>query len=339
MARNSGAVSKKVEIIDVFSHFIPKGYLRSLPKPLKPLYYNFARLSAIREACDIDFRIERITKLGISRQILTLGTQLILDDLHYPIDILPKLARIANDEMANTISHKDHFYGVGAITLYDVGKAIDELDRCINDLGFVGVQIDSNIGGKPLDCPDFEPFYDRLTHWKAGLWIHPAYMRESYKWIDEYHLSSSVGWEFDESLAMIRLARSGVLERHPDLKVITHHLGVIVPFFADRISRSMMQDGKDGKPPKPLRKHPMDYLRMFYVDTAEGRWKPALVCSEMFYGPRHMLFGTDFPFGPLTPSNWPRQIIRAVNELEITSEEKEMIFGGNARKLFKLQVE
>ena len=75
----------------------------------------------------------------------------------------------------------------------------------------------------------------------------------------------------------------------------------------------------------------MEYLKMFYVDTAEGMWKPALVLAQGFYGSEHLLFGTDLPWGD-TP-----RIIQNINSLSIPEEEKKMIFGENAKRLFNLE--
>jgi predicted TIM-barrel fold metal-dependent hydrolase len=327
--------SKRIETIDVFNHFLPREYLNVLPKPLdSSLEYITSKRRAV---FDIEYRVKDVTKLGISKQILTLGNQAILDDAYYPVDILPRLARAANDGIAKAVEkHPDRFYGVGTVTLYDIDQAIDELDRCVNDLGMLGVQIISNVGGKPLDLPQFDPFYDRLCHHGVGLWIHPGYMRKAYDWLSEYHFSSLIGWEVDESLAMLRMARGGVFERHPDLKVITHHLGSMIPFCAYKIHMIIMRDGKNGRPPKPLKKPAMDYLKMFYVDTAEGNWKLALQCSYLFYGPRRILFATDYPYGPMVPRNWPAQVIANIMGLDANEEEKKMILSGNVRKLFRL---
>jgi predicted TIM-barrel fold metal-dependent hydrolase len=107
-------------------------------------------------------------------------------------------------------------------------------------------------------------------------------------------------------------------------------MGTLMPLMAGRIKRFVMGQGKSGRPPAPLKKSPFDYMKMFYVDTAEGAWKPALALAHGFYGTDHMLFGTDLPWGD-TPN-----IIENIRALQIPDEEKEMILGGNAQRLFRI---
>ena len=138
---------------------------------------------------------------------------------------------------------------------------------------------------------------------------------------DDYNMNMMMGWGIDTSLAMFRVFRGGVLERHPDLKIVTHHLGTLIPLMAGRINGFVLGQGKNGVPPAPLKKIPLEYLKMFYVDTAEGMWKPAMGLAYGFFGTSHMLFGTDYPWGD-TP-----KIIENIRALNITEEEKRMILG------------
>ena len=83
--------------------------------------------------------------------------------------------------------------------------------------------------------------------------------------------------------------------------------------------------------PAPLKKTPLEYLKMLYVDTAEGMWKPAMDLAYGFYGSSHMLFGTDYPWGDTA------RIIQNIKALNTSEEEKELILGGNAAKLLKIK--
>ena len=100
--------------------------------------------------------------------------------------------------------------------------------------------------------------------------------------------------------------------------------------MAGRINGFVIGQGKNGAPPLPLKKAPIEYLKMFYIDTAEGMWKPAMDLAYGFYGSSHMLFGTGYPWGDTA------KIIENIKALNITEEEKKMILGENASKLFKM---
>jgi predicted TIM-barrel fold metal-dependent hydrolase len=316
-------------IIDVFNHFYPKEYLEALPRPL-PNQVTYTS-STLRGITDLQHRLSIMDKYGIDMQILSLPLPT-LDDLDVPIQAFKKITSAANDGISRLAEHSHgRFAGIATVSLLDVGEANDELERSVKDLGLLGVQVLSNVRGKPLDSPDFDPFYRKLCQLDGAMWIHPAYMRKTYDWMNKYNLNMMMGWAIDTSLAMFRIVRGGVLERHPDLKIITHHMGALIPLMAGRINGFTMGEGKDGSPPAPLRKTPLEYMKMFYVDTAEGMWKPAMVLSQSFFGSGHMLFGTDFPWGD-TPG-----IIENIKGLSIPEEEKKMILGENARKLFRIK--
>jgi len=316
-------------IIDVFNHFYPQEYLDALPKPL-PGAVSWVS-STMKGITDVQYRISQMDKFGVDVEILSLPIPT-LDDLELPIQSFRKITRAANDGISKLAENsRGRFRGIATVSLLDVGAAVDELERSVEDLGLLGVQVLSNVRGKPLDSPEFEPFYDKVSKLGCGIWIHPAYMRKTYDWMnDDYNLNMMMGWGIDTSLAMFRIFRGGVLERHPNLIIIPHHMGTLIPLMAGRINSFVMGQGKDGAPPAPLRESPMEYMKMFYVDTAEGMWKPALVLSQEFFGSGHMLFGTDFPWG-----NTPK-IIENIKSLDIPEEEERMILGENAMRLLRV---
>ena len=316
-------------IVDVFNHFYPKEYVEALPRPL-PNEVAYVS-STLRGITDLQHRLSLMDKYGIDMQILSLPLPT-LDDLDVPIEGFKKIMTAANDGISRLAEHSHgRFGGVATVSLLDVGEATDEVERSVKDLGLLGVQVLSNVRGKPLDSPEFDPFYSKLCQLGGALWIHPAYMRKTYDWMNEYNLNMMMGWAIDTSLAMFRIVRGGVLERHPDLKIITHHMGALIPLMAGRISGFIMGQGKNGSPPPPLRKTPLEYMKMFYVDTAEGMWKPSMVLCQSFFSSGHMLFGTDFPWGDTSG------IIENIKGLSIPEEEKKMILGENARKLLRIK--
>ena len=139
---------------------------------------------------------------------------------------------------------------------------------------------------------------------------------------------------------MMRLIYSGVMEKYPNLKIITHHAGAMIPFlerriidFADFGEMFMNANNK-----QYLRKPVVDYLKMFYVDTAIYGNTPGLMCSYALYGAPHMLFATDFPYDKEWGLRHNKAIISSINEMDISEAEKKMIFEDNARNLLRLPV-
>jgi predicted TIM-barrel fold metal-dependent hydrolase len=317
-------------IVDVFNHFYPRQYLDSLPRPL-PGAVTWVS-STMKGITDERYRVNQMDRLGIDLQVLSLPIPTI-DDLSVPLESFRKITMAANDGIAK-MAERSHgrFRGIATVSLLRVGEAVDELERSVKELGLLGVQILSNVRGRPLDSPEFEPFYSKAEQLGCGIWIHPAYIRETYSWMnDDYNMNMMMGWGIDTALAMFRIFRGGVLERHPNLIIITHHMGTLIPLMGGRINGFVMGQGKGGAPPAPLKKAPLEYMKMFYVDTAEGMWGPALVLSHGFYGSDHMLFGTDLPWGDTA------RIMENIRSLNVSEEEKGMILGGNALRLLRIE--
>lgn len=149
-------------------------------------------------------------------------------------------------------------------------------------------------------------------------------MRNPYKWLGDFRTDIMVGWDFDTTLSVIRLAGSGLLKRHRKLKVIVHHLGSLIPILAGRISGFLTGPDGDGK-------HVMDTLRSFYVDTSEGMWMPWLKAAVDFFGTDHVMFGTDYPWGN------SKGIIDNIDRLNLSESERNLIYEDNAARVISLR--
>jgi aminocarboxymuconate-semialdehyde decarboxylase len=143
---------------------------------------------------------------------------------------------------------------------------------------------------------------------------------------------------------MARIVFSGMLQKLPDMKIITHHLGAMAPYFDERIGLGMDQMGARtsdedyGALLKRLGKRPLDYFRMFYGDTAVNGSAPAIRCGLDFFGPDRVLFGTDCPFDPEGGPAFIRESIRAINSLKLTPAVRNKVYHGNAVKMLRLKL-
>jgi len=130
---------------------------------------------------------------------------------------------------------------------------------------------------------------------------------------------------------------SGIMEKFPGLKVVTHHLGGMVPFYAERI-RQFTQIRRTGEN-LDLKKDAIDYFHMFYADTAIYGNTPALMCGFDFFGADHLLFGIDFPLGDTEKGDRNyRQTINAIEAMPISDVDRKKIYEDNARKLMRLPI-
>src|SRR4030095_1832833 len=146
-------------------------------------------------------------------------------------------------------------------------------DRAIDHLGATGVQIFTNVGGRPLDLPEYRPIFARMAEQALPIWLHPARPATVADYAGEarskYDLWWAFGWPYETSLAMGRLVFPGLSDRPPDLVVITHHLGAMIPFCAGRLGGGLDQLGSRSDDPDDagalarLRRRPIDYFKMF----------------------------------------------------------------------------
>jgi aminocarboxymuconate-semialdehyde decarboxylase len=281
---------------------------------------------------DPEARLKHMEKYEIGMQVLTL-TQNVLDGV--TSDEAVRLCKIANDSMCRISErYPDKFKGIVSVPLSNVGEALDELDRAVQDLGLRGVQLNSNVGGRPLDSPEFLPFYDKVVKYDIPILLHPTNWR-SYELLEKYELMLKLGWPLDTSQALVRLVFSGILDRYPSLKIVAHHLGAMIPFFMGRLETLLLNEKLRGNITAKA-KAAIEYFKMFYGDTAVDGWRPALACGLSLFGPDHVVFSTDYPMGPEAGEWYIRKTLAAVSTLQIPEEDKLKIFEGNARKLLRL---
>lgn len=329
--------------IDAFSHIIPPKYSKVLQKLLTPEQYQF-KVGFCKPLSDLDERFGIMDEFEPLRQVLTLGWPSV-EEIAEPSKA-SELARIVNDEMAELVlKYPDRFVAaIATLPMNNIDAALEEADRAIKDLKLRGVYLYTPIGSKPLDAPELFPIYEKMAQYDLPLFIHPMLSKTDfpdYKGENEsrHWIYQTFGWPYETTKAMARLVYSGIMEKHPNLKFVTHHCGGMVPYFSDRIRRFMelielngSEDEKIG-----LTGNAIDYYQKFYNDTALYGNSKALECAADFFGVDRVLFGVDFPLGDTEYGvrNY-RNTIDAIDQMDITEDERKKIYEGNAKKLLRL---
>jgi aminocarboxymuconate-semialdehyde decarboxylase len=297
-------------------------------------------LRGVKKLFDLDERFREMDRFGDYREIISLPNPPIEDLATGPVGL--ELARIGNDAMADLCArHPQRFPSfVAAVSMTDVEGSVKEARRAVKDLGAAGIQIFTNIAGKPLDDGAFEPIFATMAELDQPIWLHPARTADMLDYAAEkksrFEMWWCFGWPYETSVAMVRLVFNGLLDRYPELNIVTHHLGGMIPFYDGRIGPGLQVLGsrtsdEDYSKVLPSLKRPhLDYLHDFYGDTALfGGGDHAVRCGLEFLGADRVVFATDTPLGPIAPT------IETIKRLDIAEADRRKIFCGNAERLIK----
>ena len=312
--------------IDAFCHILPRAYADAMEELDSTTAANIrARIAGVPALVDLDLRCVSSEEFGDYRQIISLPAPA-PEDLGDPA-VARRMARLGNEGLAELVAlHPDRFAGfVAALPLNDIDGTLAEIDHAIGALGALGVQTYTHVNGRPFDDPRFEPFFAKMAEVDRMIWVHP---NRDASWPDypteqrsRYEVWWVFGWPYETAVYMARLVFGGVLERHPDLKVLIHHGGSMVPHFAGRVGPGWDQLGARTPPDRreevehyPLSQRPLDYFKKFYIDTALFGAAHALRCSLEFFGVERALFASDSPFDP---EKGPGYIRATIENIEV----------------------
>ena len=341
-------------VVDGYTHFIPKGYLKgvlSLANKISNLDRRndlLAYLEIVQQRShfvDLDARLRELDNYRIDREITVIDTALDPSVVHLDDDVEKlKLARLLNDQMAHVNKDsKGRIFALGGISLASIESdgessvAIEEMRRAVDELGLRGFVIPSNVQGKPLDA--FPAFWSEVEKLNATVYIHPTdpVTKSSRPYEDEYDLAHTFGWPFETTLALARLVFSGTMERHPRLRILGHHLGGMIPYYAGRMEETYSR--KNASPRKAQwttnigGKSVIDSFKSFYYDTAVGGSAPTIRVAIDTFGVDKVVFATDYPFGPdsgrVRLATYPGK----VRGLGLSAQENAKIFEENAMRL------
>jgi aminocarboxymuconate-semialdehyde decarboxylase len=189
------------------------------------------------------------------------------------------------------------------------------------------------------------PLFDLMAGYDRPIWIHPArgadvadYKTEK---TSEFEIWWTLGWPYETSVAMARIVFAALFDKHPNLKIITHHMGGMIPYFEGRVGHGWDQlgtrssDVDNAAVLKRLKRRPIDYFRLFYADTALFGAAAGTACGLSFFGEDRVLFASDTPFEP-TPGLFIRETIDIIDRLAISDQARAGIYAGNAVRLLGL---
>ncbi len=238
----------------------------------------------------LDERLADMDRMGVDIQAVSISPY----QFYYwaEPEVGRKVAQMINDDLAETVAkHPDRLVGLGTVPLQNTEMAVAEMERCVNDLGFRGLEINTNVGGAEL-CEDrFERFFARAEELGVLLFMHPAGYTHPDRFHDHY-FQNIIGHPVESTIAISQLIFGGVMDRHPGLRICVAHGGGFLPSYAGRMDHAYhaREDVSHGLP-----KPPTEYLKQFYFDTMV--FEPdQLEFLIRKYGADHILLGTDYPY-------------------------------------------
>ena len=238
---------------------------------------------------NLDERLADLDAMGLDRQLIMPPPP----QCYYtvPLDIAVEAARIVNDGLAEYVARKpDRFVALGTVPMPDAGEAVNELERCMGQLGFKGVQILTNIAGKELSDPAFAPFWASAEELGALVVIHPNGFTHAER-LRRFYFNNVIGNPLETTIALHYLIFDGVLERHPDLKILAVHGGGYLGAYWGRIDHAW---GARSDCRADLPNPPTSYLRKVYFDTV-------VFTPRAARAPRRHLRGRPCPHGHRLP--------------------------------------
>ncbi|MFN0130595.1 MAG: amidohydrolase family protein [Verrucomicrobiales bacterium] len=238
----------------------------------------------------------------------------------------PAVAQVIHDSLAGVIAkHPTRFRGLCTLPLQNEVAAAAELDRCVRNLGFVGILVYTNLAGAWCDEPQFHWLYARAEELGLPILLHPSKPMTTEQ-VKGYELTSTLGNMFENTIAMARIIASGLLDRHPKLELVCPHLGGTLPYICGRMDHQLhiLKRG-----PQNLQRKPSEYLRSIYMDIVSPL-PEAMRFALDFSGPDRLLFSSDHPWVQ------PADILAPLRSLQLRPADEAEILAGNARRLFRL---
>ncbi|HWP17218.1 MAG TPA: amidohydrolase family protein [Xanthobacteraceae bacterium] len=274
----------------------------------------------------LDERLKDMDEMGLDMQLVMPPPP----QCYFTIPLEPavKATRVLNDGIAAYVARKpDRFVALGTVPLQDGNEAAKELERSMKELGFKGCQVLTNVAGRELSDPAFGPFWKKAEELGALVVIHPNGFTGGERF-SRLYFSNVIGNPLDTTVALHYLIFDGVLERHPNLKILAVHGGGYLGGYSGRIDHAWgARSDVANKLPKP----PTEYLKKIYFDTVVFTPHQLEYLVKVF-GADRVIMGTDYPFDMADYD----PVGHVVETESLDAKSVAAICGGNAKKLLGL---
>jgi aminocarboxymuconate-semialdehyde decarboxylase len=329
-------------IIDVHAHIYPRKYLKELEKrtdyPLirsdpdgnKFIQYNDSTRSfPITDSFfDLDYRVREMDHFKITTELLSAINP--WTDRFPDPDLAVKFSKLINDEISLIVEDNSNggdrrFLGLATLPLISPRDAVKELERSIDELGLAGAIVGTNVNGIYLSDERFLPVFEMVQRKKCLLFIHPSIPIGADRLRDN-GLVRSLGYVFDTTVNLVKMAYAGIFDRFADIKLISAHLAGALPYLQGRVDTAwrMFSESKGNLSEPPGNK----IRKVLHADTISYN-KEALRFASEFIGIEKLMFGSDFPF------EWGIENAKKSVEEAFDNRELNLIYSENFERVLK----
>lgn len=323
--------------IDIHAHYYPLSYLELIAAEgarfnatyrmtEEGFFFETPGGSGARMAMkfiDLDQRLAEMDRTGVDLEVISLSQPMVY---WADPDLSLRLARAWNDGASDAhLKHPDRIFAFMTLPMLDRDRALDELRRAARLPGMRGVYMGTNIEGRDLDDPIFEPIFAQIAKLDLPVFLHPIQPTGG-KRLQFFQMHNALGFPFDTAIAACHLIFGGVLDRHPGLRVNLPHAGGVLPILIGRIDHAYHVSGAA----KHIAQPPSAYLKRFTYDTITHS-KPILEWVISQVGLSRIMLGSDFCF----PMGTDRPV-KIVDQLGLGDRQRALILGGTAAKLLRL---
>lgn len=277
---------------------------------------------------DIQAQLAIMDALGIDRAVLSYPTS----DAHLKLGSVSQVAHIYNDNVSKILkAHPKRFIGAAVLPVDNSIDMLEELKRAVNELGFKAISLASSYNGIYLDDKMFLPIYKEAQEKDIPIFVHSQIVNPiGFERVKDPLLTPVVEYVFDTTISIGKLLMSDILRQYPKVKFIFAHFGGAICYLKQRFDATyQMLRGMNFV--KDLQGLPSDYLKNIYVDTSGDTTAANFQLSLELVGPKHILWGSDWPAKKDVAAG-----IKAINDLDISPENKQNVLGKNLEKLFVL---